>query len=204
MTELAVSAMSMLSTRADGRARLREGACIAAMVAAFKPGMDDLILEHIGSALGNLANHYAARQQMRDAGAVGMVTRLLRLSHRPRAQVRKAGRARRLHQNERRGIHAGLSAAAGVQVAASVALALAAAKDGAMQDSARYIGAIPSLVDMVASYNATVSEVGRLALLALRHRNSRNADEILCCMHSRRCAPPSPPTPRQPRATQRI
>jgi hypothetical protein len=75
-----------------------------------------------------------------------------------------------------------------MQVAASVALALAAAKDGTMQDSAGYIGIIPSLVDMVAGYNCKVSEVGRLALLALRHRNSRNADEILSCMRSRRFA----------------
>jgi hypothetical protein len=57
-----------------------------------------------------------------------------------------------------------------------------------MQDSARYIGTIPSLVDMVAGYNCKVSEVGRLALLALRHRNPRNADEILSCMRSRRFA----------------
>jgi hypothetical protein len=75
-----------------------------------------------------------------------------------------------------------------MQVAASVALALAAAKDSTMQDSARYIGIIPSLVDMVAGYNSKVSEVGRLALLSLRHRNSRNADEILSSMRNRRCA----------------
>jgi hypothetical protein len=87
MVELAVSAMSMLSTRADGRTRLRDGQCIAALVAAFKPCMDDLILEHVGSALGNLANHTAAREQMKEAGLVGMTARLLRLKHRPRAQV---------------------------------------------------------------------------------------------------------------------
>ena len=87
MIELAVSAASMLSTRADGRDRLRKGGCIAALVAMFKPGADDLVLEHIGSALGNVANHNCARQQMKDAGMIGLIARVLRLSHRPRAQV---------------------------------------------------------------------------------------------------------------------
>ena len=88
MVELAVSALSTLSTRADGRDRLRRGRAIAALVAMFKPAVDDLVLEHIGSALGNLANHNASREQMKDAGMCGMVCRLLRLAHRPRAQVR--------------------------------------------------------------------------------------------------------------------
>ena len=87
VVELAVSALSMLSTRPDGRDRLRRGRAIPALVALFKPACDDLVLEHVGSALGNLANHSMARAQMRDAGAIGMVCRLLRLAHRPRAQV---------------------------------------------------------------------------------------------------------------------
>lgn len=87
MCELAVSALSMLSTRPDGRDRLRRCGSIASMVHAFKPAMGDPILEHLGSALGNLGNHATARQQMKDAGMVGMVTRVLRLNSRPRAQA---------------------------------------------------------------------------------------------------------------------
>jgi hypothetical protein len=59
-----------------------------------------------------------------------------------------------------------------------------------MQESARYIGVIPTLIDMVASYNASVSEVGRLALLSLRHRNECNAREITSVLRCRRCASP--------------
>jgi hypothetical protein len=88
MCELAVSALSMLSTRPDGRDRLRRCGAIASMVHAFKPAMGDAILEHLGSALGNLGNHATARQQMKDVGLVGMVTRVLRLTSRPRAQAR--------------------------------------------------------------------------------------------------------------------
>lgn len=90
VVELAASALSMLTTRSDGRERLRRCDAIASMVHAFKACMDDCVLEHLGSALGNLANHSAARQQMRDAGMVGMLTRVLRVSHRPRAQARSA------------------------------------------------------------------------------------------------------------------
>lgn len=90
VAELAASALSMLTTRSDGRDRMRRCDAIASMVHAFKACMDDCVLEHLGSALGNLANHSAARQQMRDAGMVGMLTRVLRVSHRPRAQARSA------------------------------------------------------------------------------------------------------------------
>ena len=71
-----------------------------------------------------------------------------------------------------------------------MALSLASAKDYSMQESARYLGAIPPLVELAASYNVSAAEVGRLALLSLRHRNERNAREILSVMRSRRCAYP--------------
>ena len=79
--------MSMLSARPDGRDEMRRGRTIHLLVGMLKPGMDDLVLEHIGSALGNLANHSSARAAMKDAGIVSAVTRLLCLQHRPRAQV---------------------------------------------------------------------------------------------------------------------
>lgn len=87
VAELAASALSMLTTRSDGRERLRRCDAIASMAHAFKACMEDCVLEHLGSALGNLANHSTARQQMRDAGMVGILTRVLRLCHRPRAQA---------------------------------------------------------------------------------------------------------------------
>lgn len=45
--------------------------------------------------------------------------------------------------------------------------------------------AIPLLVDMAAGYCSPAAEVGRLTLLALRHHNERNADEVAACMRRR-------------------
>jgi hypothetical protein len=75
-----------------------------------------------------------------------------------------------------------------VQVAAAVALSLAAAKDYNMQESARHLGAIPPLVDLAAGFALGASEVGRLALLSLRHRNGRNGREVEAVVRGRRCA----------------
>lgn len=69
-----------------------------------------------------------------------------------------------------------------MQIAAAVALALSAAKDREIQDSARHLTAIPPLVEMAACYCAPASEVARLTLLALKHHNTRNADEISCAL----------------------
>ena len=65
-----------------------------------------------------------------------------------------------------------------MQIAAAVPLALIAAKEVAVQDSARYLGVIPHLAGMVASTGSTVAEVGRLAILSLCHRNLANQAEI--------------------------
>jgi len=167
MSELAASSISMLSARADGREELRRGRSIPAVARMFAPERDDLVLEHIGAALGNLANHSAARAAMKDAGLPCAIARLLRLQHRPRAQV-----------------------------AAAVSLALLAAKDVEVQDSARYLGAVPYLVNMIA-FGDTCSEVGRLAVLALRHQNPvneaeivnelRNSSEHIAAAHPRGC-----------------
>ena len=75
-----------------------------------------------------------------------------------------------------------------LQVAASVALALAAAKDYHMQESARFLGAVPSLVELAAGYSVSAAEVARLALLAVKHHNERNGQEITCVLRSRRYA----------------
>ena len=72
-----------------------------------------------------------------------------------------------------------------VQVAAAVAMALSSAKDRDIQDSARHLTAIPPLVEMAAGYCAPAAEVGRLTLLALRHRNERNAEEVSAAMRRR-------------------
>jgi hypothetical protein len=72
-----------------------------------------------------------------------------------------------------------------MQIAAAVALALSGAKDREIQDSARHLTAIPPLVEMAACYCAPASEVARLTLLALKHHNTRNADEISCALRRR-------------------
>lgn len=66
-----------------------------------------------------------------------------------------------------------------------MALALSSAKDRDIQDSARHLTAIPLLVEMAANYCTPSAEVARLTLLALRHHNERNADEITAAMRRR-------------------
>lgn len=66
-----------------------------------------------------------------------------------------------------------------------MALALSSAKDQDIQDSARHLTAIPPLVEMAAGYCTPAAEVGRLTLLALRHRNERNAEEVTAVMRRR-------------------
>lgn len=72
-----------------------------------------------------------------------------------------------------------------MQIAAAVALALSAAKDREIQDSARHLTAIAPLVEMAACYCAPASEVARLTLLSLRHHNTRNGEEITCALRRR-------------------
>ncbi|MEW5300802.1 MAG: hypothetical protein WDW36_003707 [Sanguina aurantia] len=153
--EVASSAIHMFSQRPFGPAAVVEADGIPVMVKLLSPLHAPTVISNIANAIGNMAGCHGMRLAFRSNGGIGALVRLLR----PDVE-------------------------ASAQTAGAAALSLLAAQDIVVQDSARYLGAIDSLVTMLASGDSYAVEVARYCLQSLRHNNVKNQADIITSLRS--------------------
>lgn len=122
----------MLSQRPAAHEALAAAGAIPALLSLLDPLASACAVDNAAKALGNLSADAACRAVVRSNGGVGALARMLR------------------------GDCPGV-----MQAAAAASLALLCARDGIVQDSLRYLGALPLLVAMLNSHELNVAEAGR-------------------------------------------
>eukprot|EP00879_Flechtneria_rotunda_P012199 GHRR01012740.1.p1 GENE.GHRR01012740.1~~GHRR01012740.1.p1 ORF type:complete len:515 (+),score=197.13 GHRR01012740.1:1110-2654(+) len=155
LADLSAATLCMLSQRAPAHEPMVNAGAIPVLLHLLDPQQSIIAVDNAAKALGNLSADAACRSLMRSSGAVGALVRLLKPD-----------------------------CLESMQVSAAASLALLAARDSVVQDSLRYLGAIPLLVDLLASPSASVTEAARCCLSALKRNNTRNAADILASLRS--------------------